>query len=257
MSRQANDLTGRVFERLTARKLIRGKDGKLRWRCDCICGGVSDVRPAHLIDGTTKSCGCFREDMRPVFGQRRRLNLSGQRFGRLIVQTSAPDRGKEGATAWNCICDCGNKVVVRTLGLRHGKTVSCGCFAKEQLAKGLSTTHGLSKDPRWQMWRHAKERAERNSVPFTITFEDMPEIPKMCPVLPWIELKSNTGGKIITAASPTLDRVIPSLGYVPGNVHIVSNRANGLKSDASMEEARLIYEYMKEHITKGSADDLR
>ena len=36
--------------------------------------------------------------------------------------------------------------------------------------------------------------------------------------------------------SPTLDKFIPSKGYVKGNVQIISWRANNLKNDGSPEE---------------------
>lgn len=38
--------------------------------------------------------------------------------------------------------------------------------------------------------------------------------------------------------SPSLDRIRNELGYVRGNVIVISNRANRLKSDASIEELR-------------------
>jgi hypothetical protein len=36
--------------------------------------------------------------------------------------------------------------------------------------------------------------------------------------------------------SPTIDRIDPRLGYVPGNVHVVSHRANRIKNNATLEE---------------------
>jgi hypothetical protein len=250
MGRQGTDLTGRVFGRLTAKNSVH-EDGKLLWQCDCICGSVVRVRPAKLVEGTTRSCGCLKKETSIESGKRRRLDLSGKRFGRLVAQTQAANKGK--AVAWNCLCDCGNKTVVRTLGLCQGKTKSCGCLSREKAAKRFYK-HGLSGDIRWSMYRHAKERAEKNGIPFTITFEDMPEIPKYCPVFPWIKLKSNTGNKTTAEGSPTLDRVIPVLGYTLGNIRIISHRANSLKSDASLEEARLIYEYMRNHTRNDNAN---
>ena len=40
--------------------------------------------------------------------------------------------------------------------------------------------------------------------------------------------------------SPSLDRIVPELGYVKGNIRVISNRANHLKSDATLEEHRKI-----------------
>ena len=56
---------------------------------------------------------------------RKKLELTGQRYGRLVVLRQAENIGKR--TAWLCRCDCGNEVVVRTDRLRSGHTTSCGC----------------------------------------------------------------------------------------------------------------------------------
>lgn len=60
----------------------------------------------------------------------RRLDLTGQRFGSLVVlQPSEPYIKPSGTkiTQWLCECDCGNTTVVRTEYLRNGHTISCGC----------------------------------------------------------------------------------------------------------------------------------
>ena len=56
---------------------------------------------------------------------RRRVDLSGQRFGKLTVLAPAENVG--GKTAWLCRCDCGREVAVKTHHLRSGHTKSCGC----------------------------------------------------------------------------------------------------------------------------------
>lgn len=63
----------------------------------------------------------------------KKLDLSGQRFGRLVALEPGPKRGKR--TTWKCICDCGNECVILTESLRGGATQSCGCIRSEQLAK--------------------------------------------------------------------------------------------------------------------------
>lgn len=57
----AKDLTGRVFGRLTVLGLAdRNKYSTLRWKCQCYCGNVLDVRTYSLNKGLTTSCGCSR-----------------------------------------------------------------------------------------------------------------------------------------------------------------------------------------------------
>lgn len=61
----------------------------------------------------------------------KRIDLTGKRFGRLIVTGYAFTRTESwgGKVAiWNCICDCGNKTTVKSELLRNGKVKSCGCL---------------------------------------------------------------------------------------------------------------------------------
>ena len=56
---------------------------------------------------------------------RQRVDLTGQRYGKLTVVAPAPNVGSR--TAWLCRCDCGRETVVLTHRLRCGHTKSCGC----------------------------------------------------------------------------------------------------------------------------------
>ena len=73
-----------------------------------------------------------RENMRH---STKKLDLTGQRYGKLTVLEPAPNIGTK--TAWLCRCDCGQETVVRTYHLRSGHTVSCGCIAPEGAGAGL------------------------------------------------------------------------------------------------------------------------
>lgn len=80
----------------------------------------------------------------------------------------------------------------------------------------------------------AKVRAAQKGIPFSLSFNDLPPVPELCPVL-GVRLEPGTNGK----ASPhslALDRIEPSEGYIPGNVQWLSHRANIMKNDASPEE---------------------
>lgn len=63
----------------------------------------------------------------------KRLDLTNQKFGRLIALEKAPN--KNNRTRWKCQCECGKEIVVDTADLRRGHTISCGCFQKEQTSK--------------------------------------------------------------------------------------------------------------------------
>jgi len=112
------------------------------------------------------------------------------------------------------------------------------------MKKGLNYQHGLSETPRWRMWVVARTRAKQKNIPFSLRLVDIPTIPTTCPILN-IPLIHNFGHKGHIPGSPSLDRIIPSKGYVPGNVEIISQRANQIKSDATVEEVGKVYQYMK------------
>lgn len=86
--------------------------------------------------------------------------------------------------------------------------------------------------------RRARERAKAKGLPFNITQEDI-VIPATCPVL-GISIEVNVD--YLKDTSPSLDRIKPELGYVKGNVRVISSRANRLKCDGTAAEMKLIYE---------------
>lgn len=69
-------------------------------------------------------------------------------------------------------------------------------------------------------------------------------IPEHCPVL-GIKLEYGTGTGGFIDASPTLDRIRPELGYVLGNIEVVSWRANRIKCDGTLEEILKIASWMQ------------
>jgi len=80
--------------------------------------------------------------------------------------------------------------------------------------------------------RVTKKRSIDNNLPFNITIEDI-VIPDFCPIL-GIPIKRSD--KYQSNNSPSIDKFIPELGYVKGNVWIVSAKANRLKSNLNKEE---------------------
>lgn len=79
-------------------------------------------------------------------------NLSGQRFHRLTANQIAKDKPSDGKVYWECICDCGEVVIVRAESLKSGNTKSCGCLHKDTVGK-LKTTHGLSDTTEYFIWQ--------------------------------------------------------------------------------------------------------
>ena len=96
------------------------------------------------------------------------------------------------------------------------------------------------------MFSAAKARAKKNNLAFNIEISDI-VIPEYCPVL-GIKLKRARGEKGPKAFSPSLDRINNKLGYIKGNVRIISFRANSLKKDAEIEELEKIILDMKSNL---------
>ena len=95
-------------------------------------------------------------------------------------------------------------------------------------------------NPSVYLIKSAKQRANRKSVPFSLTPEDV-LIPEFCPIL-GIKLKQQE--KVLADCSPTIDRIRPELGYVAGNVAVISHKANTVKNDGTSEEHRKIADWM-------------
>lgn len=98
--------------------------------------------------------------------------------------------------------------------------------------------------PWYILFQAAKNRATRKGVPFTLEQEDIKVLCidlTTCPVL-GIELGwFNTS---MLDNSPSLDRIIPSLGYVKGNIAVISQKANRIKNDATAEELGKVYSWL-------------
>ena len=60
-----------------------------------------------------------------------RRDLSGQRFGRLLVLSSDVFISKSKPRRWMCKCDCGKEISIRGTSLTTGSTISCGCYNLE------------------------------------------------------------------------------------------------------------------------------
>jgi hypothetical protein len=179
------------------------------------------------------------------------IDLSGKTFGRLIV-ISRSGSSKDGRAVWLCRCVCGSEKIIIGKELRLGRTRSCGCLIKETSLENCrrmrerqklgeisygNFRHGEGQkgrqSHRFLLYYAAKARARKYEVPFSLSITDIPDIPKTCPIL---GIPLHRGRGEILPNSPSLDRIIPELGYVVGNIRIISYRANHLKSNATIAE---------------------
>lgn len=100
-------------------------------------------------------------------------------------------------------------------------------YAKEYTAKKLEELRSIS--PETYLHRTAKNRATFLKVPFSLEVSDL-KIPEKCPIM-GIPLKFNKGQP--SKDSITMHRLVPSKGFVKGNISIVSYRAAKYLRDRS------------------------
>lgn len=169
------DLTGQKFNKLLVLELAQEETLKRRqenpnkkflyWKCQCECGNIVYVHTADLKASKVKSCGCLIKEqgkkqmayMRKLAAQKRLVDITGQKFGKLTVIARAPENTSYNKPQWICKCECGNTVTVAGHSLKEGYTQSCGC---------LGNSLGQAK---------IKEILLQNNIPFKteIKFEDL------------------------------------------------------------------------------------
>ena len=122
--------------------------------------------------------------------------------------------------------------------IRHGK----GPTGKPSGRVKLSVNDKLAS----LMLASAKFRAKRDGYAFSITHKDI-AIPDVCPILGTAFTISSSTGKA-TATSATLDKINPELGYVPGNVRVISHAANRLKDANTIATLERLLAYCRGEI---------
>lgn len=122
------NLCGQKFNRLTVISFygIRKRDHNRLWNCKCDCGKIIITDTGKLRNGNTKSCGCLKLELT---SKRFLKDLTGKRFGRLVVKSLAFRKNKK--VFWECKCDCGNIKCINANSLVAGYSKSCGCLHKE------------------------------------------------------------------------------------------------------------------------------
>lgn len=153
------DYAGRRFGYLTVSHRDPERP-KRHWVCVCDCGNVTSVNIYNLLSGNTRRCTDW-------YCKTRVPDLTGNRFGKLTAVSFAGfhSRGSAARTLsmWDCVCDCGNHVVVPTSSLLSGHTRSCGCLQSE-VQSARSRTHGGANSRLYKEYRNMKSRCNNPSA---------------------------------------------------------------------------------------------
>jgi hypothetical protein len=119
---------------------------------------------------------------------------------------------------------------------KDGRRKECGeckCRKRREARKSYS---------RKERFHDLKKRAKSRCAEFNLEPSDIDWV-SICPVL-GVELNYIDGDKYGRRFSPSVDRIDPKKGYTKGNVMVMSNRANAMKSDASPKELLLFAEWI-------------
>jgi len=168
----------------------------------------------------------------------KKIDLTGQQFGRLIVLSDTGKRRHRGII-WLCKCACGKLVEVLSSDLKSGNTKSCGCFQKEIAKKIMTTFRKNMKKPQfihgdncggkqsrlYRIWHNMKSRCyNSNSINYKYYGDKKIKICK--------EWKNNymmfknwalaNGYK----KDLTIDRINNNKGYYPENCRWISLSEN-------------------------------
>lgn len=230
---------------------IKRKFQRRMFECQCDCGNKTNATQLALSTSNKESCGCLRRDIRKAMSK----DWTGVSYEFLTVIGRAELSDKR-YTKWQCRCVCGKMVLLpaRPNGLT---AKSCGCKRSELMSK-YKTQHGMSKrgsvvPQAYNLHMSMTSRARRLGLPYDFAGKPVEfvawyakrvaELGNKCPILGTEFVR---GDGIWCDASPTIDRIKVTEGYVVGNIDVISHRANQIKNDATLDEIMAVARYLQE-----------
>ena len=164
-----------------------------------------------------------------------RKDLSGKRFGRLIV-LEPTDEMRQDNVVWKCLCDCGKICRVITSSLNRGHTKSCGCLHTDTASRvgkinGHNSGREFGRSSFLSLLRVYKRNAKTRGVSFNLSEEEFTDLTKKncfyCGVEPigCYHPKGYNGPYIYNG----IDRVDNSAGYVLENCAPCCTMCNKMK----------------------------
>ena len=148
-----NDLIGMSFGKLTVVKFDKiTSSNKKRWWCKCECGSITSIQEDNLKSGNSTKCHycrCVKD-------------LTGNIYGSLTVMKFSYRENHK--SFYECQCNCGNTVVVRSDCLTTGNTKSCGCLNNKS-----KKDNPVTKEKLYHIWYGMKERCYNSN---NLRFDD-------------------------------------------------------------------------------------
>ena len=101
------------------------------------------------------------------------------------------------------------------------------------------------KNPVIAAFSNIRSRAKKKNIPVEVTIEDLKKAFPNDMICPALGIKMEVGEKNRNVNSPSIDKIIPEKGYIPGNIIVVSMKANLIKSFATPDEIIKVGKFYK------------
>ena len=129
----------------------------------------------------------------------------------------------------------GSKCRICATNIRYTKNCRCcNCFYDSCMHKDLDKR-------KIHLVQQIKRQATHKGLEFNLTVDDIDWV-EICPILDYKLDYFSVGGR--KSETVSFDRKDPNVGYIKGNVFIISNRANSVKSDMSLEQIKRLLNYV-------------
>jgi len=166
-------------------------------------------------------------------GGRNIKDLTGQKFGRLLVIKKVKNIQGRGEANWLCKCDCGKMAEVIGASLRHGLTKSCDCLRREKIYRGYKLLSGT-------YWHRIQKGAKKRNLKIDITLKDA-----------WAKFEEQQGRCALSGVpiglvtdytrkhkehTASLDRIDNKKGYIKDNIQWVHRKINYMKNKYLQDE---------------------
>ena len=125
------------------------KDGIWEWECSCDCGKVTKAIPSLVRKGRVKTCGHCEPANNDNY-------WIGKKINRLTIVGFTKKENRD-EVFWECVCECGNRVVAMPCLIKSGHTSSCGCYMKEKNGN-REYKHGGYGTRLYNIWCLMKQR---------------------------------------------------------------------------------------------------
>lgn len=138
--REDSDVIGEKFGRLTTVAFVGVKNKEAIYHFKCECGNDVELSMHSVKQGVVKSCGCLKQDLMDFY----KTDIVGVKFGHLLA-LHCVGTSNRGHHEFECLCDCGEYVVVDRNSLTRGLVQSCGCIRSvgENNIKNILTNENI------------------------------------------------------------------------------------------------------------------